>query len=221
MLERSCSESVASLSLSPWLLGRMLARVAILLLIVLAATATSRTAAAQAPACWAPDELASREGEERVHKGVRQALIAPPRRALADFSPIAPHGLVRRVKLPAGQKLVALTFDLCEQPSEISGYQGAIVDFLRQNGIKATFFLGGKWILSHQERTQQLMSDPRFEIANHSWEHRDFRLLSGSALLDEIKNAQAAYEQVHNELAAKQCTGPDAGRLAHEQAPRR
>jgi peptidoglycan/xylan/chitin deacetylase (PgdA/CDA1 family) len=156
-----------------------------------------------------------------VQKGVKQARIAPPSRVLADYSPIPQRGAVRRVKLPPGKKLIALTFDLCEQPFEVSGYQGDIVDFLRPNAIKATFFIGGKWMLSHRDRTQQLMVDPLFQVANHTWEHRNLRMVSGPALVDEIRNGQLAYEQVREELAAKQCTGPEPGALAHERAPKR
>ena len=76
-------------------------------------------------------------------------------------------------------------------------------------------------MLSHRERTQQLMTDLLFEVANHSWEHRNLRILSGPALTDEIKNAQLAYEQVRDELQARQCTGNDGNTLAHEQAPKR
>src|SRR5712691_11354873 len=179
----------------------MLVRVTLLLLGLLTATA-----AAEPLACWAPSDLAHRSGDERVRKGVIQARIAAPQRVLAEYSPLPQRGAVRRVKLPPGKKLVALTFDLCEQPFEIAGYQGGIVDFLRKNGIKATFFMGGKWMLSHRERTQQLMSDPLFEVANHTWEHRNLRVVSGQALTDEIRNAQLAYEQVRDELGAKQCT---------------
>jgi peptidoglycan/xylan/chitin deacetylase (PgdA/CDA1 family) len=180
------------------------------------------TAAAETPsACWTSSDLAQRKGEEHVQKGVKQARIAPPQRTLADYSPILQRGAVRRVKLPAGQKLVALTFDLCEQPFEISGYQGGMVDFLRQNQVKATFFMGGKWMLSHRDRAQQVMTDPLFEVANHSWEHRNLRTLSGKALVDEIKNAQLAYEQVRDELEAKQCTRPGGTTVASEQAPKR
>jgi len=182
----------------------MLARTTLLWLALLIATAAAETA----PACWAPSELGYRKGDERVQRGVTQARIAAPKRTLAEYSPVVPRGAIRRVQLPPGKKLVALTFDLCEQPSEISGYQGGIVDFLRTKGIKATFFIGGKWMLSHRERTQQLMADPMFEVANHTWEHRNLRLMSGQALVDEIKNAQLAYEQVREELQAKQCTGP-------------
>jgi len=193
----------------------MLARFAVLSLALLAATAAAAT-----PAGWAPGDLAHRKGDERVQKGIKHALITPPKRALAEFTPVPQRGAVRRVSLPPGKKLVALTFDLCEQRFEVAGYQGGIVDILRRNGIKATFFVGGKWMLSHRERTQQLMADPLFEVANHSWEHRNLRVLSGQALVDEIGKAQSAYEQVREELEAKQCAA--GGRsLAHEQAPKR
>src|SRR5262245_45005515 len=114
----------------------MLARFAVLSFALLAATAAAAT-----PACWAPGDLAHRNGDERVQKGVKHALITAPKRALAEFTPVPQRGAVRRVSLPPGKKLVALTFDLCEQRFEVAGYQGGIVDILRRNGIKATFFV--------------------------------------------------------------------------------
>jgi peptidoglycan-N-acetylglucosamine deacetylase len=168
-------------------------------------------ARAQAPesqailACWSREQLAFRAGEDKIRKGVREAFVVPPRRELAPFSPIMQRGVVRSVILPPGQKLIALTFDLCEQPYEISGYQGGIVDFLRANAIKATFFAGGKWMMTHKDRAQQLSLDPLVELGNHTWEHHDLRLVSGQGLTDDIKNAQLAYEQIHEELAEKQC----------------
>ena len=192
---------------------------AILLLLLGLHDAT--TPAAAAAACWTPMDLLHRPGEERLQRGGRSAAILPPRRPLAVHAPAPQQGVVRRVRLPAGARLVALTFDLCEQRFEIAGYQGGIVDILRQHRIKATFFLGGKWMLSHRERTQQLMADPLFEVANHGWEHRNLSLLSGEALTDEIRNAQLAYEQVREELVARQCIGTDGASLAHERAPRR
>jgi len=195
----------------------MLARMTLLWLGLLVATAAAETA----PVCWAPGDLGYHRGEERVQRGTARARIAPPKRTAAEYSPIAARGAVRRVRLAPGKKLVALTFDLCEQPFEVAGYQGGIVDVLRSNGIKATFFMGGKWMLSHRERTQQLMADPMFEVANHTWEHRNLRRMSGQALVDEIKNAQLAYEQVREELQARQCMGPRSSGLAHQQAPPR
>jgi peptidoglycan/xylan/chitin deacetylase (PgdA/CDA1 family) len=65
------------------------------------------------------------------------------------------------------------------------------------------------------------MSDGLFEIANHAWEHRNLRNLSGRALTDEVRNVQLAYEQVRHDLAARQCTGSDGQAPAAQQAPRR
>ena len=191
------------------------------LLIIAGPSAPAQTAEPREgpPACWAPDALAVKSGEDRIQRGVARAFLTPPKGELAAFSPIQQRGVVRRVKLPPGQKLIALTFDLCEQPYEISGYQGGIVDFLRKNQIKATFFAGGKWMLTHRERAQQLSFDPLFEVGNHTWEHYDLRLLAGHALIDEITGAQRAYEQVRGEIEASQCTWPD--RSTPAQAPKR
>lgn len=176
-----------------------------------------------APLCWSQAALAYHAGDERVQRGVPAAFAGPPKRTPAEFSPLTgmPRGVIRRVKLPPGKKLVALTFDLCETHYEVAGYQGRIVDYLRENNIKATFFTGGKWLLTHRERAEQLMSDPLFEVANHSWEHRNLRRLSGAALKAEIENAQLAYEEVRAELEAKQCIARDAVTPAAARAPKR
>jgi peptidoglycan-N-acetylglucosamine deacetylase len=173
-----------------------------------AALAQTAPASQAAPACWTEQQLSATTAEQSVRKMVREAFIAPPKRPLANFSPFPaekPRGVIRRVNLPPGKKLVALTFDLCEEPSEVAGYQGGIVDFLRANRIKATFFAGGKWMMSHTERAQQLMSDPLFQIGNHTWEHRNLRILHGQKLVDEINSAQLAYEEVRSQLERRQC----------------
>jgi peptidoglycan/xylan/chitin deacetylase (PgdA/CDA1 family) len=162
--------------------------------------------------CWAPGELAFKPGEDRIRRGA--SLVPQPLRTPIEAPPLPPaeRGAIRRVKLAPGLKLVALTFDLCEQPFEIAGYQGRIVDYLREHGIKATFFAGGKWMLTHRDRAQQLMADPLFEIGNHTWEHRNLRLLKGLALSKEVESVQAAYEQVREELETRQCLARN-GRL--------
>ena len=92
------------------------------------------------------------------------------------------RGSIRHVKLPAGRKLVALTFDLCESSHEIAGYEGRIVEYLRKHKIKATFFAGGHWLMTHKKRAMQLASDPLFEIGNHSWTHANMRHASPTKL---------------------------------------
>jgi peptidoglycan/xylan/chitin deacetylase (PgdA/CDA1 family) len=129
------------------------------------------------------------------------------------------QGSIRRVALPPGKKLVALTFDLCEQPGEVAGYDGAIVDHLRAQGVRATFFVGGKWLLSHAGRAEQLIADAAFEIGSHGFAHRNVRGLAGAALADEIAGPQRAYEATRARLAARQCAAR-APELMSRVAPR-
>lgn len=176
----------------------------------------------QSNQCWSQAALGQKSGEERVRRMAPGAVVAAPQgpnTAVKRGGEIA-LGAIRRVELPAGsKKLIALTFDLCEQRNEITGYQGDIVDFLRAQNVKATFFAGGKWLLTHAERGQQLMSDPLFEVGSHSWEHRNLRVVSETALAQEIGAPQLAYRQLHADLTLKHCARAGANGFAHERAP--
>jgi peptidoglycan/xylan/chitin deacetylase (PgdA/CDA1 family) len=189
------------------------------------AEAAGQTAPAQSllDACFTPADLAMRPGEKIPRKGQRAFDRAEEPRTLRAFDPVpAPlRGAIRRVKLPPGENLVALTFDLCEQPGEIAGYDGALIDYLRQEGVKATFFIGGKWLRSHEPRARQLMADPLFEVANHAAAHRNLRLLSGKRLTEEIEGPQLAYEAIHDDFAKAQCVraAPEAWRAVPERMP--
>ncbi len=176
----------------------------------------------QSNQCWSEAVLGHKSGDERIRRNVAGALVAPPQEqpSLSKRSGGMVPGVIRRVELPSGsKKLVALTFDLCEQRNEITGYQGEIVDFLRAQNVKATFFAGGKWLLTHAERGQQLMSDPLFEVGSHSWEHRNLRVVSDAALAQEIGAPQLAYRQLRADLALKHCQRPGGKGFAHERAP--
>ena len=168
-------------------------------------------------ACFAPQALAAKAGENMSRKHNKYYDAPPPAEGMPPevkgAAPEGAPGAVRRVDLPAGRKLIALTFDLCEQPGEIAGYDGAIIDYLRREGVKATFFASGKWMRSHEVRAQQLMADPLFEIGNHSEAHRNLRLLDGAKLHDEVAGPQRAYETIRGHLAGSQCVAPHASAM--------
>ena len=174
--------------------------------------------------CWQPNELKSVSREKRIQKKVRAAFVLPPdgrvRPPLPGFRPTDGQ-VIRRVKLPADKKLVAFTFDLCEQPYEISGYQGDIVDYLRENDVPATFFASGKWLMTHKARAQQILGDPLFEIGNHAWEHRNFRVLTTTAMNKELDGATLAYQRTYDRLKSKACYDRTGLRLAHQNVPQR
>lgn len=187
-----------------------------LLVQLLAATAPPAVAgdrADLAAMCFPPQDLASKPAERLIARNPARYDQGPPQVETAAL-PTAPRGAIRRVALPAGLKLVALTFDFCEQPGEIAGYDGAIIDYLRENRIKATLFTGGHWLTTHPERSEQLVADPLFEIASHGWAHRNVRLLSGADLAREIMGPSRAYTVTRQNLARRACVASRAVELA-------
>lgn len=164
-------------------------------------------------ACFAPEALAAITNENVPVKGDRR-FDNPKKLAEAPaLAPVPPElrGSIRRVELPPGEKLIALTFDLCEDRGEVSGYEGRIFDYLRKEGIKATLFAGGKWMRSHRARAEQLITDPLFEIANHSDTHHNTRLIEAAKLNEEIHNPLRTYRILREELSATQCAARAAG----------
>jgi peptidoglycan/xylan/chitin deacetylase (PgdA/CDA1 family) len=184
-------------------------------------TAQAGAETVQGNQCWSESALAYRQGDQLIRKNVAEAIVRPPHgQGVAPGPSLTENGAIRRVELPPGsKKLIAITFDLCEQPHEISGYQGDIVDLLRAQHVKATFFAGGKWLLTHSERAEQLMSDPLFEIGNHSWEHRNLRVVSDPVMAQEISAPELAYQNLRKDLTLKRCSRPRDRVLASQRAP--
>ncbi|WP_454914715.1 polysaccharide deacetylase family protein [Xanthobacter sediminis] len=165
---------------------------------------------AAGPACYPAAALAARPGEEQVQPHPPGEPVTLPAVALAPAVPVpaALRGSIRRVDLPAGVRLVALTFDLCEASSERSGYDGAIVDYLRAEGVAATFFGGGKWLMSHGERGAQLIADPTFEMGNHTWSHANLTVRSGEAMQRQVDDADVAFALTRADATAQGCALP-------------
>lgn len=170
-------------------------------------------------ACWDPQDLLGRPGERKIRDHLRPDHRPPERqRPLTQLAPLSLEDArsLRSVDPTSGEKLVALTFDLCEQADEVAGYDGDLVDTLRAHGTKATFYAGGKWMRSHPQRTMQLMADPLFEIGNHAWTHGNLRVLQGAEMEHQIDWTQAEYELLRDQLLALPCAAP----LAAVEGPR-
>ncbi|HUU67653.1 MAG TPA: polysaccharide deacetylase family protein [Methyloceanibacter sp.] len=158
--------------------------------------------------CWTQEALAGTLKElKSTRSGPRLDLEALKQESLPTPVSIAEdlRGSIRSVELPPGQKLIALTFDLCESDGDHAGYDGRVVDLLRAEGVKATFFAGGKWLESHPERAQQLIADANFEIGAHGLRHRDLTHASDKTMAEEIGLTEAAFVRARKAFVARAC----------------
>jgi peptidoglycan-N-acetylglucosamine deacetylase len=74
--------------------------------------------------------------------------------------------IVRQVKMSSDQKVVALTFDDGPTPN----ITPQVLSILKQNNIKATFFLIGKNLKNFPKIAQQIVADGH-ALGNHTWHH--------------------------------------------------
>jgi peptidoglycan-N-acetylglucosamine deacetylase len=171
--------------------------------------------------CWSPEGLAGRPADKRI-RGDNRLLNPPPRLMPVNrLAPLKPslQNSIRDVNPAGGKKIVALTFDLCERASEITGYDYEIVNYLRSNKIKATFFASGKWMLDHPEKIMQLMADPLFEVGNHAWTHDDLRVEKGIKMEDQVLWTQSQYELLWEQLRDRPCA-KKTGEAEMEKIPK-
>ncbi|MBR1656873.1 MAG: polysaccharide deacetylase family protein [Synergistaceae bacterium] len=144
---------------------------------------------------WKPDSLDRRRAIPNNSN--------PPERLmpLHKLKPLEnDEGVIRRVRLPDGVKAVSLTFDMCELDTVTTGCDMEVINFLRERGIPATLFMGGKWIRTHSRRVKQIMTEGGiFEIGNHNWSHGNCALLSDEGLKAQVLWTQAEYELLREE----------------------
>jgi peptidoglycan-N-acetylglucosamine deacetylase len=88
---------------------------------------------------------------------------------------------------------VALTFD-AEHPDRPwcpPGNAERILDVLRSNGVRATFFVQGRWAQSQPDAARRIADDGHL-IGHHSHYHARMPLLSDDGLDEDLSDGQAA-----------------------------
>jgi peptidoglycan-N-acetylglucosamine deacetylase len=160
-------------------------------------------------ALWTPAELAGTDAD-RVIGPVGEPDPSTPALApgvtLAPRPPAVPkarQGAIRRVLPAKGRKLVAITFDLCERANNVAGYNNRIINLLRAQNARATFFAGGKWMRSHPEAALRLMADPRFEIGNHAWTHGNLGMMTRAEIDTQLRLTEVQYANLRAELVRR------------------
>jgi polysaccharide deacetylase family sporulation protein PdaB len=106
------------------------------------------------------------------------------------------HKLKPIYEVKTDKKVVALTFDI----SWGNNTPLPVIDILKSNGIKATFFLSGPWVKQYPDVPQRIQADGH-EIGSHGYRHINLSNLSKTEIKDELMKA-------HNNI--KEVTGIDA-----------
>jgi peptidoglycan/xylan/chitin deacetylase (PgdA/CDA1 family) len=74
--------------------------------------------------------------------------------------------VISEAKLPPEKKVIALTFDDGPWPSSTA----KVLDILKKNNIKGTFFVVGQNVKNYPDLTKRVVTDGHI-IANHTWHH--------------------------------------------------
>jgi peptidoglycan-N-acetylglucosamine deacetylase len=100
---------------------------------------------------------------------------------------LAPHDSRAQVVKagPPACPSIALTFDLCPVRKG-PGYDQALVDYLIEHKIPATFFMSGQWIAKHDPEVEQLLGIGFFEVGTHGEVHAHLPLQNADEQRNEI-----------------------------------
>lgn len=91
---------------------------------------------------------------------------------------------------PVTSKRIALTFD--DGPDEL--YTPRILDILKENQVKATFFVVGIQTAKYPHILKRIHEEGH-AIGNHSWDHADLSKLSLERIQQEIKDTDVLIEK--------------------------
>ncbi len=101
------------------------------------------------------------------------------------------HKLKPIYEVKTDKKVVALTFDI----SWGNNTPIPVIDILKSNEVKSTFFLSGPWVKQYPEVPQRIKADGH-EIASHGYRHINLSNLSKNEIKEEIMKAHANIKEV-------------------------
>ncbi|WP_196527672.1 polysaccharide deacetylase family protein [Nostoc commune] len=97
--------------------------------------------------------------------------------------------IIYQAKLKANEKVIALTFD--DGPSPKNTAQ--ILEILKTNNIKATFFMVGQMVKYFPQVAKQVAADGHV-IGNHTWHHWYFQMDGATASSEIDRTADIIYK---------------------------
>ncbi len=94
-------------------------------------------------------------------------------------------------EVPTTEKKVALTFDISW------GHVTAppVLDILKREKVRSTFFLSGPWTQNHSDIARRITEDGH-EIASHGWRHINYTSIRPHEIQQEVGKAEEAIRTV-------------------------
>jgi peptidoglycan/xylan/chitin deacetylase (PgdA/CDA1 family) len=100
------------------------------------------------------------------------------------------RGPIRRVE--TSQPAVAITFDACATRGQSNGFDRAVYEILKREGVPATIFVSGRWVEVHAAEMQELSRDPLVNFGDHTYDHPHMPRLTPQRMGEEIDQTEAA-----------------------------
>lgn len=76
-------------------------------------------------------------------------------------------------------------------------YLDTMLEILKENDVKTTFFIGGTWAVLNEDMLQKIYQDGH-EIANHGYHHKDHDKLDEKGNLNEISTTHTIVKELLN-----------------------
>lgn len=83
------------------------------------------------------------------------------------------------------EKIIYLTFDEGYE----AGYSGQILDVLKENDVKATFFVTGHYLNTQPELVKRMAEEGHI-VGNHSFNHLDHTTVTDEEMVEDIESCQ-------------------------------
>lgn len=117
--------------------------------------------------------------------------LAPSRPTPSSVPPSSAADAKEIVRGPTTGNMVALTFDA----GSAAGPSSRILDILKENNIRVTMFVTGKFVDTYPDIVRRMAQDGH-QISNHSYTHSDFTTLSDQQTIDEMDKTDQAILRV-------------------------
>lgn len=74
-------------------------------------------------------------------------------------------------------------------------YIDSMLDIFESNNVKTTFFIGGTWAISNEEKLDKIV-EKGHELGNHGYHHKDHDKISEEENLNQIKNTHKIVKEL-------------------------